>query len=484
MSDQPDAFDAYHRWLGISPKDQPPNHYRLLGIDLFENDPEVIRDATERQSGHVRRYQLGRHMELSQKILNEIAAAKVCLTDPDEKAAYDDALREAIKPAQPVVTPEVPTPAYSSDPLIAPPADPVPAPQPVPPVVPPQVSPHLPPPAASVAWMRATPFGKQPVRSKAKRQLVRNAILIATAIVVVLLLGVLYLGFVAEQQPIVHNDVQKQDVERLKAPVELTNSVGMKLVLIPAGEFDMGSTPEEVAGAIQEATQQNDTWGLDRIPSEVPRHRIRISRPFYLGMYEVTQGEYAQVMGSNPSSFSAKGKDAGGVVGQDTSRRAVEMVSWDDAAQFCQKLSLLPQERTSRRMYRLPTEAEWEYAARAGSTTKWSFGDDPAALGDHAWFKSNSDEMTHPVGQKKPNAWGLYDMYGNVYEWCQDWYNQTYYATSPKNDPTGPSSGSERVLRGGSWGHIAWCCRSAVRGSLAPGFHHSDLGLRVVLVAE
>ncbi len=259
------------------------------------------------------------------------------------------------------------------------------------------------------------------------------------------------------------------------------NSIGMKLTLIPAGEFLMGSTPEEIAGAIQEVTQQGDKVVLDRIRSETPKHRVRISRPFYLGTYEVTQGEYAQVMGSNPSSFSAKGKEAGKVAGQDTSRHAVEMVSLEDVAQFCQKLSALPKERAARRMYRLPTEAEWEYAARAGSTTKWSFGDDPAGLGEHAWFRDNAGSVTHPVGQKKPNAWGLYDSYGNVWEYCMDRYDETYYATSPKNDPAGPSSGSIRVIRGGGWSYTARYCRSATRGTNTPGLRLYALGFRVLL---
>ena len=130
--------------------------------------------------------------------------------------------------------------------------------------------------------------------------------------------------------------------------------------------------------------------------------------------------------------------------------------------------------------FRLPTEAQWEYACRAGSTTKYCFGDDETTLGDYAWYSANSDSKTHPVGQKKPNAWGLYDMHGNVWEWCQDWYDSGYYAKSPEDDPTGPATGPCRVIRGGGWGSgVAGGCRSAGRRYTGPGHRSEDLGFRV-----
>ena len=178
-------------------------------------------------------------------------------------------------------------------------------------------------------------------------------------------------------------------------------------------------------------------------------------------------------MGKNPSHFKESGPDA-----------PVEMVSWDDAQEFCRKLSELAEEKEAGRRYRLPTEAEWEYACRAGSAEKYCYGDDESRLGDYAWYRKNSDGKTHQVGQKKPNAWGLYDMHGNVWEWCADWYDREYYANSPTDDPTGPSEGSFRVFRGGGplWG--AGVCRSACRpdSRAAPGFRHFVLGLRVSLV--
>ena len=188
---------------------------------------------------------------------------------------------------------------------------------------------------------------------------------------------------------------------------------------------------------------------------------MRITRPFYLGVYEVTQEEYETVMGRNPSCFSAKGGGKDRVAGQDTRRHPVESVSWNDAIAFCNKLSeregLRPYyrsgagEQSGGDGYRLPTEAEWEYACRAGSTTRYSFGDDAASLGEFAWYDGNSGSKTHPVGQKRPNAFGLYDMHGNVWEWCWDGYEERYYANSPADDPLGPSQAAGRVIRGGGW---------------------------------
>jgi formylglycine-generating enzyme required for sulfatase activity len=244
---------------------------------------------------------------------------------------------------------------------------------------------------------------------------------------------------------------QQRWAEFLNAPVQETNSIGMQLTLIPGGEFLMGSPDSERdAGA------------------EKPQHRVQITRPFYLGTYEVTQAEYERVMGTNPSSLKTPG-----------SRAPVEQVLWEDAQALCQKLSSLAEERAAGRVYRLPTEAEWEYACRAGSASRFCFGDDETAFGDFAWFKDNSAGTTHPVGQKKPNGWGLYDMHGNVCEWCQDWYDPDYYKVASPGDPPGPSSGSYRVYRGGScviWPQI---CRSAYRFGGVPSYRSRNLGFRV-----
>ena len=198
------------------------------------------------------------------------------------------------------------------------------------------------------------------------------------------------------------------------------------------------------------------------------------------------------MMGRNPSWFSATGDGKDSVAGQDTRRHPVENVSWNDAIAFCNKLSeregLRPyyrsgaEEQSGGDGYRLPTEAEWEYACRAGSTTRYSFGDDAASLGEFAWYDGNSGSKTHPVGQKRPNAFGLYDMHGNVWEWCWDGYEERYYANSPTDDPLGPSQAAVRVIRGGSWDNDPRDARSANRSRGTPGDRDDDLGFRVARV--
>jgi formylglycine-generating enzyme required for sulfatase activity len=165
----------------------------------------------------------------------------------------------------------------------------------------------------------------------------------------------------------------------------------------------------------------------------------------------------------------------------DSSNHPVEEVSYDDAVEFCRRLSELPDEKAAGRRYRLPTEAEWEYACRAGSKTAFSFGSNASDLGSHAWYEANSNDMTHAVGGKKPNAFGLYDMHGNVWEWCSDWYDENYYASSPAIDPKGPDSGSFRVLRGGSWGYGPSDVRCANRDRSTPDRRGPGSGIRVVL---
>jgi len=266
----------------------------------------------------------------------------------------------------------------------------------------------------------------------------------------------------------------------------VVNSIGMRLVPIPAGEFQMGSTEEEASELLQIARDRKESSTyVDALPAERPQHRVRISQPFYLAAYKVTQAEYQQVIGSNPSYFSAQGGGKADLASPDTARHPVESVSWADAVQFCRKLSALPQEKAAGRIYRLPTEAEWEYACRAGSTGLYCFGDDRAMLGEYAWFDSNIGRTTRPVGQKKPNRWGLYDMHGNVWEWCADWYSPDYYKASPPSDPPGPSSGSDRSIRGGGWiSYGAEGCRSAFRLGYSPTFAYKDLGFRVAMDAR
>lgn len=220
-------------------------------------------------------------------------------------------------------------------------------------------------------------------------------------------------------------------------------SLGVELVLIQPGEFTMGAN---------DGSADND---------EKPPHKVRISKPFYLGKYEVTQAQWQAIMGNNPSS--SKGETL-----------PVEQVSWNDVQEFVRRLNA----REGGPKYRLPTEAEWEYAARAGTTTSYSFGENPGQLGEYAWFGENAGRTKHPVGQKKPNPWGLYDMHGNVWEWVQDWYGS--YTAAAAVDPAGPASGTRRVNRGGSWNYGARDCRSALRGGDAPGSRLAALGFRLL----
>ena len=230
------------------------------------------------------------------------------------------------------------------------------------------------------------------------------------------------------------------------------------LVFIPPGTFRMGSP-----------TNEEDREPIPGI-KEGPQTAVTISKGFWMGKYLVTQGEYLAVMGNNPSSF----------VGD---MNPVETVSWFNATNYCGKLT--QRERAVGRIstnsvYRLPTEAEWEYACRAWTSTRFSYGDDPdyTELTDYAWYADNSGNTTHPVGQKLPNPWGLFDMHGNVAEWCQDWYAP--YLGGIAIDPQGPATGSNRIGRGGPWFRTASNCRSAWRDAASPDTKGAA-GLRIVL---
>ncbi|MCX5662050.1 MAG: formylglycine-generating enzyme family protein [Planctomycetota bacterium] len=230
--------------------------------------------------------------------------------------------------------------------------------------------------------------------------------------------------------------------------LDLSNKVTLKMVLIPAGKFLMGS-PE------------TEKW---RLSNEV-QHGVTISKSFYMASTPVTQAQWQTVMGNNPSLF-------------DGDNLPVEQVSWDDAVAFCKKLSA-----KEGKTCRLPTEAQWEYACRAGTTTAYNTGDDEKALAEAGWYRGNSDDKPHPVGQKKANAWGLYDMHGNVLQWCSDWYGG-YYKKEAATDPTGANTGSDRVLRGGFWKGNTWDCRAAVRARSFPGTRDDRYGFRVVVDAD
>jgi formylglycine-generating enzyme required for sulfatase activity/serine/threonine protein kinase len=251
-------------------------------------------------------------------------------------------------------------------------------------------------------------------------------------------------------------------------PRALTVSAGIKLVLIHPGAYLRGSHAGEML----------------RGSDEGPQRRIVITRPFYLGVVPIMQQQYEQVIGENPSHFT---RNAGG-----SPLNPVEQISWNEAVAFCQRLSNLSVEKNAGQRYRLPTEAEWEYACRAGATLAFNGGETlsstqanfdggrphgPAKPGPYL-------QRTSKVGSYPANAWGLHDMHGNVWEWCQDWYEENYYADSPEPDPRGPSHGTLRVLRGGSWNNSGHLCRSARRNKYAPDFKSDTIGFRIVLTVE
>ena len=221
------------------------------------------------------------------------------------------------------------------------------------------------------------------------------------------------------------------------------------------------------------------------VPGEGPRHRVRISKPFYLGRCEVTQSEFEKVVGENPSHYSSAGVAKDRVAGQDTASFPVESVLWSKADEFCRKCSNLPQEKATGRVYRLPTEAEWEYACRTGTTTRYAFGDDWAASGKYEWSGKNSTGAPHPVGTRLSNAWNLCDMHGSVREWCLDHWQINYYEKSPGEDPPGPTpkggGDSGHTMRGGSWrddGPDMFRCAS--RWGLPPEASPVVTGFRIV----
>lgn len=263
----------------------------------------------------------------------------------------------------------------------------------------------------------------------------------------------------------------------------LTNSIGLQLVEIPPGEFLMGAADPHCGASDEEKGRRRvprnvlSSGGLEHEATEAekPQHRVQITRPFYLGVFEVTQAQYQRIMGNNPSRFK-----------EDSGSSPVEMVSWRDAEAFCVKLSSLADEMQAGRQYRLPSEAEWEYACRAGTTSRYGFDETTEYLDSYAWYHLNSELKTHPVGQKKPNSWGLYDMHGNVREWCNDWFGLDEfkrYANQKAIDPQGPKGAMQRAVRGGDW--RGWgCCRSSYRSGVVADDRAIFLGFRVAAVTQ
>ena len=340
------------------------------------------------------------------------------------------------------------------------------------------------------------------------------------AIWCVVLLPIAGTAFSEGPKPSEQGKAKQEDVAAGKTegpPKELTVDLGggvkLDMTLIPAGEFKMGSGESaEATAAFFNKTYGEDLLTADFFKDEHPQHRVRITKPFYLGTYHVTRGQFRQFVADTAYKTDAeKGVGFKGAFGwnpdkgfdlnekyswrnagfEQTDEHPVVSVSWNDAVAFCKWLS-----KKEGKTYRLPTEAEWEYACRAGTTTRYSSGDDPETLAkvgnvadatakakfpDWKWTIKASDGyvFTAPAGKFKPNAFGLYDMHGNAWQWCADWYGAEYYAKSPADDPTGPDSGDDRVLRGGSWILRPIDSRSAARLRGAPDLRYRDSGFRV-----
>ena len=259
----------------------------------------------------------------------------------------------------------------------------------------------------------------------------------------------------------------------------LLGGAEMEVVWIEPGVFQMGATESEINETIDWCVDDLGALRsncIDVLGDQGPLHEVEISQGFYLGKYEITQGQWEAVMGTTPWT----GRD---YVREHSSHPAV-YISWYDTQAFIGRLNAAAGDS----LYRLPSEAEWEYACRAGTQTRWSFGDNENQLGDYAWYRANAWDVgkgyAQPVGTKLPNAWGLYDMHGNVFEWVQDWYGRDYYNSSPRVDPLGPSSGSYRIFRGGDFWNYAQLVRSAYRPYISPDNREASLGLRLVVIGR
>lgn len=494
--------NLYTLILGLPEHTAEPDHYQILGIPRYTEDPQTIRDAAVEQNGRILRWQNSEHYEGTKELMRRVVEAKQVLGTPKTKREYDAQLRRVERSRRPAETETLsnqPTRQLPSKPPSRPPSES-----------------HLP------VVRRAKKSGKVQPR-RVTLGFVYGVVLgmFAMAGVCVVLIVVLRSGSnpSPQERPAVPEtsvddlsngntpssavqmpDVAEASVENpssafpqpqgashssssgqnlptapvpLQAPfdeliaqsgqktwanflgqdVVRTNSVGMKLVLIPPGEFLMGS------------------------------QRVQITKAFLLGQTEVTQAQWQQVMQTTPWTQPTSAKEGAEI--------PAIYVSWEDAAAFCQKLTA--QERQSGHLpegweYVLPTEAQWEYACRAGTSTAYSFGNEESELGDFGWYGSRerdgntSDEpYAHAVGQKEPNPWGLYDMHGNVWEWCRDWL-QAELPGGADPEVRSQQSPAQRVNRGGSWFYSAKFCRSEARGGFAPGARSLDLGFRVARV--
>jgi formylglycine-generating enzyme required for sulfatase activity len=302
---------------------------------------------------------------------------------------------------------------------------------------------------------------------------------------------------------------QQQWAAVLGRPVEESNAIGLKLVLIPPGEFVMGASESEIERALEGVDRDKSAWYVSELRGALPQHPVKLTRPFWLAAAEVKVAEFRKfVTATNYKTEAERDGKGGGHYLAGGSKQSPEFnwktpgfeqeddcpavqISWNDAVEFCNWLSR--QERLAPvyvdagsgwqiipgHGYRLPTEAEWEFACRAGTTTMYFWGDDPKEIDAYCWYGGNSKSTAHPVGTKRPNAFGLFDMSGNAREWVQDWTGDRSLAAAPAVDPQGPASGMSRVLRSGRWNYSATQCLSAGRVSGSPSFRYDYTGFRV-----
>lgn len=553
------GFDAYHKWLGIPPREQPPHHYRLLGIDLFESDPDVIDSAANKQMAYLKSCANGPHVALSQQLLNEVAAARICLLNAGKRSAYDAELKirlaAAVSDSQPLILPPA---------ITAPPASAMAAGRPVP--IPEQLPPADP---LALSGLAAVHPRRSPWRDWRVQVGAGSAGVLVISVVLALALG----GTdSARQAPpkrtkskpaVVAQDPEAEPEQEsapggganppaaadrklvasvgpavpspagasslagspvpvatkpaAPAPVPLTvsrfnptamgkaappaggptsrlltagsvpgqrwdgNGAQISLCWCPPGTFVMGSPESEMeAGA-------GVRLGEDQIP-------VTLTHGFWMGRYEVTQEQWQKVMGTTLAQQAQRTTPRGNFAGQGANY-PMYFVNHEEVTEFCRKLT--EQERQSGNLsagweYRLPTEAQWEYACRAGTQTPFSFGaelngDQANCNGVVPYGTSEPGPnlgRTAPCGSYQPNAFGLFDMHGNVAEWCRDWAAPVDSETVvPKQavDPAGPDDGTERMIRGGGWNYPAGFCRSATRMNKGlPSLGAPSLGFRVI----
>lgn len=424
-----DTFNPYHMWLGIPQQKCPPTFYELLGISLNEDDRFVIESAAERQRSHVEQYLGTKWNQFANQLISQIDEAEITLLSPELRREYDRKVNLFKKRRKNR-----------------------------------QIDPTAAPGALMPGGTRSVGEGSGLAREYAGIVSVLAIAFIAMAASSFFLPWKKLLPDPeqkqqAEEQPAVAENSRPEEpgtaennsTETTPAAMQSEESgeplpgVGIQFKRLPGGTFTMGAANER--------------------GSSSPPHSVTITKPFEIGIYEVTQKQYEAVMGTNPSVYAGE-------------NNPVDSLNWNQATEFCRKLSAMPAEKAAGHVYRLPTEAEWEYACRAGTSSKFCCGDDESELEDYAWFKNNALTTTHPVGQKKPNLWGLYDMHGNVYEWCQDFY--TRYQEGAVTDPQGGETGPGRVVRGGGMSNIADYCRSSERAYVSAETNRHSYGLRVV----